>query len=279
VVSELLLRVLMLHRISRWAINEGTCSRAFHFHMQSCHVKLHLTVAAHSQEYKYFFSLPPPHILADISTPITTSFCTIILIMSPSLEQQQVTSPGECDTIGKGVFGNIVDETAAALHKDDEHDLASQTAALALDDHKSEPALSHNSTTGEEPAPKAVDENSNPKLAASTTAPVSVIPHTQGTIHLHQEAVEDPDRFSNEESAGCELEQDDESDNPTLQTPVTLPNGGSFTVDMSAVAKNTSEPKQADESDTPRLKTYMKLHNDVSSTINLPSSASSKSTH
>jgi hypothetical protein len=278
VVSELLLRVLMLHRISRWAINEGMCNRAFHFHMQSCHVKSHLTVAAHSQEYKYLFSLPL-YLLQAFAVTLTTSFCTIILIMSPSLEQQQVTSPGECDTVGKGVFGNIVDETAAALHKDDEHDLASQTAALALDDHKSEPALSHNSTTGEEPAPKAVDENSNPKLAASTTAPVSVIPHTQGTIHLHQEAVEDPDRFSNEESAGCELEQDDKSDNPTLQTPVTLPNGGSFTVDMSAVAKNTSEPKQADESDTPRLKTYMKLHNDVSSTINLPSSASSKSTH
>jgi hypothetical protein len=195
--------------------------------------------------------------------------------MSPALEQQQVTSPGECDIVGKGVFGNIVDETAAALQKDDEHDLASQTAALALDDQKHDPALSQDSAAEEKPAPKAVDENSNPKLVASTAAPVSVNPHTQGTIHLHQGAVEDPDRFSNEESAGCELEQDDKLENSTFPTPVNLPNGGSFTIDMSAVAKNTtSEPKQADESDTPRLKTYMKLHNDVSSTTSSPSIAS-----
>jgi hypothetical protein len=169
--------------------------------------------------------------------------------MSPATEQQQVTSPGECDTVGKGVFSNIVDETAASLQKDNEHDLASQTAALGLDNNKPDPVPSHDSTIEEEPAPKSVDENSNPKPVASTAAPVSVIPHTEGTIHLHQKAAEDADRSSDEESAGYELEQDTKSDTPT---PITLPNGGSFTLDMS-VAPNTttSSPKKADENNTP----------------------------
>jgi hypothetical protein len=254
-------------------LNEGTYNRAFH-------VSLAITPreVAHDNRLtlltrRSISSLYLLHTFTETSTPLTSSFCTITLTMSPALEQQQATSPGGCDTAGKGVFSNIVDETAAYLQKDDGQDLAAQIAGLVLDDHEAKSVLSHDSTTEEEPAPKGMDENSNPKLAASTAAPVSVIPHTEGTIHLHQKAAEDADRFSDEESAGCELEQDNKSDNPTLPTPVNLPNGGSFTIDMSAVAKNTSsEPKQADESDTPRLKTYMKLHNDVRLPLHLPPS-------
>lgn len=151
--------------------------------------------------------------------------------------QKQDAPAGENDTVGKGVFINIIiGETTPALQKEeDEHDLSTQTAKLNLDENTSIDVLSdtHSAATSLDGnrASATMDGNINPKPAHATTAPQ---PESE-PVDTNQ--VDEATILAN-------LKEGDK--NPVSE-------------------ESNAELALNDEYDTPRFATYLKLHNDVSS--------------
>jgi hypothetical protein len=165
-------------------------------------------------------------------------------IMPTAVEQQQQQgpSPGECDTIGKGVFSKIIDAMPASPEQKDEHDLAGLTTNLDLKDHETEPIPIAKPTTTkpghDETASKATNENFDPKLAHATTAP----------------------------QPECEPIEVTGIDRTALATV----SNDSFTLTSHIAATKSELGPDHDETSSPGLGTYIRLHNDVNPSLPLP---------
>lgn len=158
--------------------------------------------------------------------------------------QEQDASPGEGDTVGKGVFSNIITETPSSpQNEEDEQDLASQTAKLALNEHTNDSVLppkpSTTTSLAGEFASATMDENTNPKLAHATTAP---------------QPESEPTDMNQVDEATILANLKEEEKNLISET-----------------SKGTLATNY--EIDTPRFSTYLRLHNDVSINFGSPAFA------
>lgn len=214
--------------------------RAFHFHKQT--LSLFPRASAYGNQLTPTCRNTPLlchlRILLNTYTLSTSAYLItilIILIMSSINDpQKQDAPPGESDTVGKGVFSNIITEIPPSpQNEQDEHDLASQTARLALDEHTTNAVPPHNPSTttslGGESDSTTMDENVNPKPAHATTAPQP-------------------------ESEPADKNQADEA-----IILAKLKEG-----DKILLSESNATLATADDLDSPRFTTYLKLHNDVS---------------